>query len=1157
MSMSELLEYYAGDDFAAHVWKSKYAKPEEQTPDDMHRRMAREFARIRTGKDSSRCEEEWLAHFYGLFKDFSNVLPQGRVMAGLGTTENYRSLSNCLRLPPPKDSYSSIMYVDTMLVSSAKRGCGYGVGLSNLRPELAATTNAANSSSGVIAFGNRYSNSTHEVGQQGRRGACLLDLDIRHPSAPLWSVAKKDERIMTGANISFKVWGSFIKAVQENQDYILRWPVDMTVDVSAETLNYGELTPYNNGYVKRIKAVELWNSAIHGVWSDGCPGLQFWEKITDYDPASVYERYVIDGTNACMTGDTPILTSKGYFPIESVIGEEIEVWNGKTWSKVTPTITGLNQDILNITLSDGRLIKCTPYHNWYIDGKGKTKAIDLRIGDKIEKYKLPITEYGTDTPGNQAYTQGFYSGDGNTGSPIIWLYNEKISLAQHLEGKFTSSEYPTGSGGKRSQFKLSFNPRPKTWVPVNDYSITSRLNWLSGLIDSDGSCTREGGLQIWSVDKKFLEDVQLLLSTLGVNSRISEGKAAQFKDMANGKGGQNNYFCQPSHRLSVGAYSVQELISLGLNTHRVNFSRFKPNRDASHFVYVKEIKQGNKADMVYCFTEPHEHKGIFNGVLLGQCGEQPMAAFDTCRLIAENLFGVVTNPFKGGEVDFEKLYQNSYEQLLLGDDLVDLECIYIQRIIDKIIQDPEPEEEKAIELSLWEKVLDMARSGRRVGCGITGLADMLAAVGLKYDSEEALELTEKVMATKMQAELDATIDLAERYGPFKGWDPALEYILDKEGSPVAGRNEFYEFLLDTYPEQVERMCKVGRRNVNWSTIAPVGTLSIITKAIKYPNISSGCEPQFALYFFRNKKVSDGEAFDFKDEVGIKWKTYPIMMGAFKDWIEITKGVPAENFTKDQIEELYKISPWYGSTSAEIDWKKRIDMQAILQKYTTSAISSTINLPNSVKEETISELYLYAFEKGLKGITCYRDGSKGGVLVTEKKTTTSFEYKDAPKRPKELPGELNIVTVKGAKYGVVVGLMEGKPYELFAFPLPADLKIECSGKIVKLKRGAYSFKCEDGTLHHMENAGSHEQQMLTRLVSGMLRHGAKPTFVQEQIEKCELEIVSFGKAIGRVLKRYVSDEDLVGRNKCKECNSTNLRVQESCLVCMDCGSSKCG
>jgi ribonucleoside-diphosphate reductase alpha chain len=848
--MNELLEYYAQDDFAAHVWKSKYAKQGEKTPDDMHWRMATEFSKIRAEKDGSKTKEEWKQHFYGLFKDFANVLPQGRVMAGLGTTENYRSLSNCLRLPPPKDSYSSIMYVDTMLVSAAKRGCGYGVGLSNLRPELAVTTNAANSSSGVIAFGNRYSNSTHEVGQQGRRGACLLDLDIRHPSAPMWSIAKKDERIMTGANISFKVWGEFIKMVQQEEDYILRWPVDMKVDISADLLTYGELTPYNKGYVKRIKAVELWNSAIHGVWSDGCPGLQFWEKITDYDPASVYSRYVIDGTNAC--------------------------------------------------------------------------------------------------------------------------------------------------------------------------------------------------------------------------------------------------------------------------------------------------------------------------------GEQPMAAFDTCRLIAENLFGVVKDPFRKGSVDFEKLYQNSYEQLLLGDDLVDLECIYIQRIIDKITSDPEPEEEKAVELSLWNKVLDMARSGRRVGCGITGLADMLAAVGLKYDSEEALELTEKVMFIKMQAELDATIDLAERYGPFEGWDPALEYVLDKEGNPVAGKNEFYEFLLDTYPEQVERMCKVGRRNVNWSTIAPVGTLSIITKAIKYPNISSGCEPQFALYFFRNKKVSDGELFDFKDEVGIKWKTYPIMMGAFKDWIEAQDGFDIEGeyitsseamtnieHNKKMLEAIYELSPWYKATSGEIDWKKRIDMQAILQKYTTSAISSTINLPSTVKEETISELYLYAFEKGLKGITCYRDGSKGGVLVTEKKTNSSFEYKDAPKRPKELPAELNITRVQGMKYGVVVGLMEGKPYELFAFPLPEGLKKECAGHIVKQRGSVYNFKCDDGTAYHMENAGSHEQQMLTRLVSGMLRHGAKPQFVMEQIEKCELEIVSFGKAIGRVLKRYVSDQDMVNRNKCKECSSTNLRVQEGCLTCNDCGSSKCG
>jgi ribonucleoside-diphosphate reductase alpha chain len=852
----ELLQYYKGDDFVAGVWKSKYAAKNEITPDDMHRRLAMEFAKTRAQKDKSKTLDEWFAHFFEMFKDFRSVMAQGRVLAGLGVDESYRSLSNCLRLPPPKDSYSSIMYVDTMLVSAAKRGCGYGIGLSHLRPSGALTTNAANTSTGVVTFGNRFSNSTHEVGQQGRRGACLEDLDVRHPNAPEWAVVKLDETMITGANISFKIWNDFMLAVKEDKDYILRFPVDFDINrIGAEfieLMKYNELVTWiadEKIYLKKVRAKELWDSSIHGVWSDGCPGLQFWERIVDYDPASVYKKYEIDGTNAC--------------------------------------------------------------------------------------------------------------------------------------------------------------------------------------------------------------------------------------------------------------------------------------------------------------------------------GEQPKAVGDTCRLLTQNLFGIVDKPFTSeAKINFDRLYNTSYEQLTLGDDLVDLECIYVQRIIDKIISDPEPEEEKQIELSLWRMVLDMAKSGRRVGCGITGLADMIAAVGLKYDSEQALELVDAVMYTKMKAEYQATVDLAKQHGHFVGWDKYLQWEFDENDKPVKGKNDFYQFLLETYPEIVEQECIYGRRNINWSTIAPTGTVSIIAKAIKYPNISSGCEPTYFPYFFRNRKTHDGEPYDYIDEVGIKWKTYPVMMGAFKDWLEIvyTKDgltFDPESLSKNELEEAFANSPWYGATAEEIDWKKRVEMQAILQKYTTSAISSTVNFPKDVKEQTISDLYFYAWEKGLKGITCYRDGSKGGVLVKEAKGDV-IVYHDAAKRPRELKAEFSAVTVIGQKYGVARGFLGDKPYEVFAFQIDKewdDFSARSKGKIIKEKKGAYHYIAHGEkriTIPDMGSLASHaDEQMLTRLVSGMMRHGVNPKFIYEQISKCPLEIVSFGKALARVIKKYIPEKDLIEGQKCNDCGSTNVRLQEGCVTCVDCGSSKCG
>lgn len=836
---TELIEYFKGDEFAAEVWKNKYGQDGEITPDDMHKRMAKEFARVRFIKDKSKSLEEWVSYFFDIFKDFKDNIPQGRVMAGLGVDDSFRSLSNCLRLPPPEDSYSSIMKVDTMLVSAAKRGCGYGLGLSNLRPKGARTKNSSKTSTGAATFGERYSNSTKEVGQEGRRGACLEDLDVRHPDSPDWATVKLDKTKLTGANISFKIANDFIEAVKKDADYLLRFPCDWEdADLVAwEQYEYDKLIIEENNetgekvYLKRVKARELWNKSIHTVWSDGCPGLLFWDRVINYDPSSVYPRYVIDGTNAC--------------------------------------------------------------------------------------------------------------------------------------------------------------------------------------------------------------------------------------------------------------------------------------------------------------------------------GEQPMAIFDTCRLLVFALIRVIKNAFtKDAILDEDELYRLSYLLMEIGDDLIDLEIEYLQRIIDKIKSDPEDESIKAIELELWENVLDMAKSGRRIGGGITALADMLAALNLKYDSDEALLMVEKVMKIKFKAELDAAIDLAIKYGPFEGWDPTVE----KDG------NDWYRMVETEFPEQWERMQIYGRRFINWNTIAPVGTTSCITKCIEYFNVSSGCEPQFFLYFFRNKKAEkDGDPFDYIDEVGIKWKQFPIIMGGFKDWLKINYNITDfDSLSKKQLDEYYELSPWFKATANDISWEKRIDMQSILQKYTTSAISSTINLPNDVKEEVISDIYLYASQKGLKGITCYRDGSKGGVLVHDKIKTNKFEYRDAEKRGKEIDGELHILTVKGNKYGVIVGIKDKNPYELFAFNSLEEVKHSTKGKIIKVKQGVYNFVSEDGILRNIQEAAVRkDEQLLTRLVSGMLRHGAKPQFVMEQIDKCELEIVSFGKAISRVLKKYVKDEDLVNRNLCKDCGSGNIRMQEGCLTCIDCGSSKCG
>jgi len=413
------------------------------------------------------------------------------------------------------------------------------------------------------------------------------------------------------------------------------------------------------------------------------------------------------------------------------------------------------------------------------------------------------------------------------------------------------------------------------------------------------------------------------------------------------------------------------------------------------------------------------------------------------------------------------------------------------------------------------------------------------------------------MKTKMKAELDCSIDLAVEYGPFTGWDANIEYTND--GGKITGNNPFYQLIQDDFPEQFKRMYKFGRRNVSWSTVAPTGSLSIIARAFKYSNISAGLEPQFMVYYFRNKKVNPGDKnvrVDFTDQNGDHWQQFPVMMGAFKDWIEMTYEVIADELTKEQVDEYFKESPWFGACAPDIDWKQRIEMQSAIQKYTSHSISSTINLPSDVTQDEVAEIYLYAYDKGLKGVTVYRDGCRTGVLVNESTTDkgTSFEYNDAPKRPKCLPVDVHTTVSKGVKWNVLVGLFDGKPYEVMVVP---HFTNETSFELCKVKKGQYDLlKGDDVHFEDVTVAMSDEQDVITRMLSFGLRHGGDITFAVEQLNKSHGDITSFSKAIARVLKKYSNEEKMISRAKCGTCGGDNLRFEEGCLMCKDCGSGKC-
>jgi ribonucleoside-diphosphate reductase alpha chain len=864
-----LLQYFKGDELAASVWKSKYAIEGEETPDDMHRRLAKEFARIEEGY-ILKCGEGLINKnlsdygqkrnhlredvIYNLFKDFKYIVPQGSIMSQLGAP-NIGSLSNCFVIGQPEDSYGGIFQKDQEMAQLMKRRGGVGLDISTLRPVGTSTSNAAKSSTGAVSFMDRFSNTTREVAQNGRRGALMLTIDCRHPDVLDFINVKKDRIKVTGANISVMLRDDFMEAVKNDKDYILRFPCDADVSFTGEEYNKLYTTVIDRGapfnkenkvervMTKKVKAKEIYDSIVENAWDNAEPGQMFIDHHHNYSPDGVYPQ--------------------------------------------------------------------------------------------------------------------------------------------------------------------------------------------------------------------------------------------------------------------------------------------------------------------------------FRGICTNPCGEIFMQAYDACRLIAVNLYSFVDNPFTPeARFNYKKFYEVNYEAMRLSDDLIDLELEHIDRILDKIKDDPETIESKETEFDLWTNIKKTAKASRRTGLGFTALGDMLAALGHAYDSEIGLEIIEDVMYHKMLSELDCTTDLAILRGPFTGWNKYAEFygVTDSINEGVAGgNNSFYKFIIEEFPEQAERMYKYGRRNVSWSTIAPTGTVSLMTQT------TSGLEPLFAPFYMRKKKVNPNDEevrIDFTDANGDNWQEYAVMHPKFKEWIVKYMHLSNDNFDycEEDLKELFKKSPWYGSTANDIDWIQRIKIQGILQKYITHSISSTINLPKDVSKEEVSKIYMAAFEEGLKGVTIYRDTCRDGVLTLESSIKTKgFEQHDSPKRTKILSGNIHRTAVKGTEYLVIVGFMDNHPYEVFAIRVNGfDVKgnhLYCD--IIKVKKGQYDIgvKQDEGVLL-IQDFTSHmtpDEEDLTRMISTSLRHGAKIDFVVEQLNKSKGSLVDFSKAIARMLSKHVSIKQ---EGNCPECETGILRKEEGCTKCDNCYYSAC-
>ena len=1176
--IKELLEYFKEDELAANVWLSKYAQEEDKTPDDMHKRMAREFARIedkyvkeetlnyglnlsKYGQDRERLTYESI---YELFKDFKYIIPQGSIMSNLGN-KAITSLSNCFVIGQPADSYGGICKKDEEMVQLMKRRGGVGLDLSTLRPAKTLVSNAAKTSTGVVSFMHRFSNSTREVAQDGRRGALMLSIDINHPDSLDFIKIKRDLSQVTGANISVKISEEFMKAVENDEDYILRFPCNYNlIDDNSwmKDLEYNKLQQITNVvgtiHLKKIRAKEYWNEIIKSAHGSAEPGIIFEDNHHNYSPDGVYPQFKGVTTNPCFSYETKILTAYGYEKIGDLEGQDIDFIN-KDGKIVSGTVFKSGEKATyTLNLSNKETIVTTIDHRFMLADGSEKQAQFITKEDRLMPFFIINDKI------NEFVKYGFIQGDGCTGrlnstahlGMEINIGEKDGDIANLFNIKNTGKNYLGGFNEILKELGFNSSVLPNRTLPTtfNNWNSDNKLMFLKGLWSANGSIIKGHRISFKSTCKELILELSNILQEFGIDSYFTTNKAKEV-EFSNG-----TYLCKESYDLNISKYNA--VLKFAEN---IGFVHNYKQDSLKELILAKAPKilsaKVTEVKPVYDFSlNDDTHWGVIQGVIAHNCGEIFMQEYDACRLIAVNYFSFVDKPFtEKAKFDFEKFYKINYEAMRLSDDLIDLELEHIDRILRKIAEDPEPFEDRRTEFELWSKIKETATASRRTGLGFTALGDALAALGLKYDSDEALKIIDKIMHTKMESELDCTVDLAILRSTFTGWDKKLEFHDDGLGN-LSGKNDFYQFLSFDFPEQAERMYEYGRRNVSWSTVAPTGTVSIMSAS------TSGIEPLFSPYYFRRKKINpndEGARVDFTDQNGDKWQEFPVLHPKFKDWIETTADfkeqfeasliTKVEDFNKATLESLFELSPYYKSTANDIDWVKRVEIQGIIQKYITHSISSTINLPNSVTEAEVGEIYIESWKKGLKGITVYRDGSRSGVLITEStKDKPTFEYKDAVKRPRELDADVHHVTIKGVAYKILVGLLDDKPYEVFFDE--SENKINGRGIIFKKKRGNYFFKKDDITTD-ITSAMSDEQVAISRLVSTSLRHGTSIHFITEQLLKCDGDIFSFTKSLARVLKKYIP-EGVKSTVTCNDCGSSNVIFQEGCQTCQDCGSSKC-
>jgi ribonucleotide reductase alpha subunit len=1148
--LKSALEYFKGDELASTVWVNKYALKDsdgnlyERTPADMHDRISDEIYRIEKKYKNPMSREL----IYSLIDGFKYIIPQGSPMSGIGNNFQTVSLSNCFVIGEsgPSDSYGAILKLDQEQVQLMKRRGGVGHTLEAIRPKGSRVNNSALTSTGVVPFMERYSNSTREVAQDGRRGALMLSMSIKHPDSEAFIDAKLDGTKVTGANVSIKAHDDFMKAVTGDGKYIQQWPVDS---------NDPTIT-------KEVDAHRIWNKVIANNWKSAEPGVLFWDQIIR---ESLPDRYADLGyktvsTNPCIIGSTLIATADGRnaVSIEQLTkeGKDVQLYStdtntGQIQIKTgrNPRKTGANKEVWKLTLDDGSQLIATPDHKILTKDLEYVNLKDLTPGQSISpfnsfesnKYRQ-IANIGAKMSGGRfanrrQYREIYRFNNGDIDSKKYAIHhadfnnkndsNDNLEKMLHEDHRRLHADLIMGSNNPYHKMtdeqKFNFASHPGESNPkYSGFTNSEILDHGKILFDKEGKITK----RLWMVYAKEHK----LPQDLANDFRF--GNFSNFKNQV-----------ASNHKvISVEFHGYDDVYNITVDDNH-NYNVITSNED-DNFV-------------------------TSSGITIKNCGEIPLCPDDSCRLLAVNLLSYVTDPFTPqAKFDFVKFKEHANYALRMMDDIVDLEVEKINGILNKLKSDPEAQTTKRVEIELWTRIQKKCKEGRRTGVGITAEGDMLAALGLRYGTTKATDFAEEVHKTYALEVFRSSCELAKERGAFTIWDPTRE-----QDHPFLNR------IKEADPKLYADLMKYGRRNIALLTIAPTGTVSLMAQT------SSGVENVFLVAYRRRKKVNpndEGTSAVFVDDVGDHWEEYNVYHHAFKTWIEITghkflsdedKNTPLEELSDETVTMLVTKSPYYKATSDAVDWVEKVRMQGRIQKWVDHSISVTVNLPEDATEEMVNKVYVTAWKEGCKGCTIYRDGSRSGVLISkeEKVKEELFKESNAPKRPKELQCAVMSFQNKGEKWVGLIGLLNDRPYEIFTgahenFPIPSYVEI---GSIRRTKGedglSNYDFLYQDKlgndvTIPSLNHAFDDKFYDLAKTFSAILRHGMPIPYVVDLIDGLNLDgdlITTWKAGVKRMLKKFVKDGTTQSGKTCNECGSESLEYKEGCLTCMSCGNSKCG